>query len=309
MLVSQAQLQSAFIAWSLVYMNALKRVPVIWPQLATLIPSPGQTNRYAWLSQHPHMRKWEGERVVNSLATRFYEVANELYEDTIGIDMVAFQTDQIGVYAQTMAQFAEAVGQWQEDLVIGAVRNGSTRLCYDGQPMYDTAHPVDINDTSKGTFSNFFTGTSLTAANFDAVYAAHCSRRGEAGVELQTAPTHLIVPPQLRATAFNICNSDNLAAVAAGATGQGTQSNPYKGWVQPLVVNRLAGDPTRWYLAKLDGPGVRPWIVQQNYAPRLVPRVSLDDPHVFDFHELLIGADAYGAAGYGLPHFVSACQA
>lgn len=308
MLVIPAKLQAAYLAFSFVFQQALQLARPIWTSLATLMPSSTQENRYAWTAQSEGMRKWVGPRLIRSLAQRVHPVANEPYEGTLGMDLIALETDQLGVNAPVIAQWAAAVAMWQDDLVIDAIRQGYTRLCYDGQPMYDTSHPLDVDRPALNTFSNYYPGTPLTAANFDYVYSQMAIRKGEAQRELQTVPTHIIVPPQLAQTAKQILKSDNIASVFANATGSGTQTNTLKGLVDIIVAPRLAGDPGKWYLAVLDGP-VRPWLMQQVYAPRLVTKSSPTDDNVFHNRQVLIGADAYGAANYTLPHLVSAASA
>jgi phage major head subunit gpT-like protein len=307
MLITPQKLEAAFLAFSFVFARALNMVRPTWPMLASLVPSAGAENRYSWLSQAPRMREWVGERVIRSLAARVHVVKNRPFEGTIGLSLRTLETDQLGVFALTLSQWSASVGLWQDDLVISAIRDGYNRLCYDGQPMYDTAHPVDIDDASKGLFSNYYAGFPLTPDNFEYVYNDMATRKGEAGVEVGARPTHIIVPPQLSTRAKLILESDNVAAVFAGSTGQGTQTNTLKGYCQIIVVDRLSADPTKWYLAKLDGP-VKPWIMQQHHAPRLVSRTALDDPHVFEKYEVLFGADAYGEADYSLPHLVSAAH-
>lgn len=72
---------------------------------------------------------------------------------------------------------------------------------------------------------------TLSAANFDAAYAAMMGRTGDFGRPLGITPTHLVVPPSLRTDAQEIIAVERLAN---GAT------NPNKGLVQVVVVPWLA---------------------------------------------------------------------
>lgn len=71
----------------------------------------------------------------------------------------------------------------------------------------------------------------LTAANFEAAYAAMCSFKGDNGKPLGIRPTILVVPPSLRAKAHSIVTADKLASGA---------DNPNKGLVTVLDTTWLA---------------------------------------------------------------------
>ncbi|MBS4773425.1 MAG: Mu-like prophage major head subunit gpT family protein [Proteobacteria bacterium] len=71
----------------------------------------------------------------------------------------------------------------------------------------------------------------LTAANFEAAYAAMCSFKGDNGKPLGIRPTVLVVPPSLRSKANSIVTADKLANGA---------DNPNKNLVEVMDTTWLA---------------------------------------------------------------------
>lgn len=71
----------------------------------------------------------------------------------------------------------------------------------------------------------------LTAANFEAAYAAMCSFKGDNGKPLGIRPTILVVPPSLRSKANSIVTADKLANGA---------DNPNKNLVEVMDTTWLA---------------------------------------------------------------------
>ena len=112
--------------------------------------------------------------------------------------------DQFGVFNLSVQRLGEAAKRWPDDLVTAALIAGITALCYDGQPFFSSAHPVDIDDASQGTFSNRFDATTSGALplnvgssyldNFAFAYAQMMAYKGESGVQLEVQPTVLMVP-------------------------------------------------------------------------------------------------------------------
>jgi phage major head subunit gpT-like protein len=45
---------------------------------------------------------------------------------------------------------------WPGDLVAAVMQAGAAAgsLCYDGQPFFNASHPVNMDDSSLGTYSN-----------------------------------------------------------------------------------------------------------------------------------------------------------
>lgn len=72
---------------------------------------------------------------------------------------------------------------------------------------------------------------TLNSTNFQAAYAALENMKGDHGRPLGLKPTHLIVPPSLRATATALLNNELTT---------GGETNTTRGWATPFVTPWLA---------------------------------------------------------------------
>ncbi len=134
-------------------------------ELVSIITSNTATNTYGWLGQFPQMREWVGNRVIKDMKEHSYAIENKKYEATLGVQRTDIEDDNIGQY-KTLAQ---AQGQEAVDFfwrrIAALLMDGVTDLCYDGQPFFDTDHPVYPNADGTGTakmVSNIVVGSGGT---------------------------------------------------------------------------------------------------------------------------------------------------
>lgn len=319
--ITPTNLQFLFQAANFRYQEAYKRRKTYQEQYAEQMPSGTEIEVYPWLAELTGMREWIGPRLTDSIAARSYQLTNKPYEKTIGLDRDKILDDQFGVFNLAVQRLGEAAKRWPDDLVTAALIAGTTALCFDGQAFFSSAHPVDIDDASQGTYSNKFDSATSGALplnvgssyldNFAFAYAAMMSFKGESGVPLEVQPTILMVPPQLQKWANLICsNSDTVQAIknAAGAdfVAAAAIGNPYSGLVTPIVNPRLAGDANTWYLLSTDR--IKPLVFQQRKAPELIQILDPKAPSVFMQRQFLYGIDSRGAAGYTLPFLAIRCS-
>jgi phage major head subunit gpT-like protein len=123
----------------------------LWPQVAQVIPSASKSNTYAWLSQFPAFREWVGARLHKAASERAYSVANRKFESTLDVQRTDIEDDEFSHYAGLAYGYGQSVVDLMNDLVFGAVKNGFTDTCYDGQYFFDTDHPVAPNEDGTGT--------------------------------------------------------------------------------------------------------------------------------------------------------------
>lgn len=310
MLINKANLDAIFITFDLRYQQAYEETPNWWQQVASLAPSTARETHYGWIGRLPALREWLGERQIRNLQSRGYVLVNRKFEDSVGIPRTEIEDDQIGVYNQWMDGFGRAAKVWPDQLLTEALRSGNSLLCYDGQPFFHNAHPVDVDVTGGTTFQNNFdnTGTgggvatALTFANYQLVRQTMMSYVGEDGLPLGIVPDLLVVPPQLEAQGEQILNMTSIAPAAAlGANAASVQQqNPLAGKARLLVNPWLAADATTWYLMDTKR-AIKPFVFQLRNSPEFTFMNKPDDPNVFLRDEYLFGVRARGAAGYSLP--------
>jgi phage major head subunit gpT-like protein len=317
--ITPQSLQFLFQTANFRYQQAYTKRKTYQEQYAEQMSSGTEVEVYPWLAELTGMREWIGPRLTDSIAARSYTLTNKPFEKTIGLDRDKILDDQFGVFNMSVTKLGEAAKRWPDDIVTAALIAGITSLCYDGQAFFSSAHPVDIDDSSQGTFSNRFDSTTSGALplnvgstyldNFAFAYAQMMSYKGESGIPLEVQPTILMVPPQLQKWAKLICgNSDMVQAITQGGNNVAAAAieNPYSGLVTPIINPRLAGDANTWYLMSTDR--IKPLVFQQRKAPELIQILDPKAPSVFMQRQFLYGIDSRGAAGYTLPFLAIRCS-
>lgn len=312
MQLTKANIDAIYFTWDLRFKTVYEATPNYWDQFATMAPSGGRENHYPWIAKIPRLRKWVGDRTLNNLQSRGYVLVNDDYEDTLALDRNDILDDQLGVYQGYLDALAQQAKLWPDDIVTAALEAGTTALAFDGQPFFHSAHPVDVDNSSAGTFQNNFDNTAtggsvsrpLTPANYQLIRSTMMGYKGEDGRSLNIVPDLLIVPPALEATGKQIVEADLLAPVAAfGAQAAQVGSNVLKGTAKLLVNPYLTSD-TVWYMA-CTSRAIKPLIFQQRQAPVFVAKNNVTDDNVFFQKKFIFGVDARGAAGYSLPFLMA----
>jgi phage major head subunit gpT-like protein len=305
-------LQAFFTQLDMRYQQGYQRRKTYWQDFAELAPSSTESNTYAWLAELPGLRKWIGPKLARNIAARAYALVNVDFENTFTVDRNKIEDDTAGIYGRSAELQGDAAARWPDDLITDALIAGTTTLGYDGQFFFDVDHPVDLDDSSQGVYSNFFTTTPLTQANFNAVYASMMKFKGESGKPLGITPTVLMVGPDQRQIATEICKAQNITQIVKNVAGAENvaaagSTNINMGDVMPIVNPRLAADTTgAWYLASTDR--VRPMIFQQRKAPTRIGIIDPQNPLVFNQRQYAYSVEARGAAGYGLPFLICKAQ-
>ncbi|MDR0710151.1 MAG: Mu-like prophage major head subunit gpT family protein [Spirochaetaceae bacterium] len=114
----------------------------VYKLLCTIITSDTRSNTYAWLGQFPQMREWIGDRVIKDMAEFSYQIVNKKYESTFGVDRADIEDDILGQYSVIAREMADEVVRFFNRNIAALLTGGLTNLCYDGQPFFDTEHPV-----------------------------------------------------------------------------------------------------------------------------------------------------------------------
>ena len=304
-------LQAFFTQLDMSQQRGYQKVATYWQKYAMLSTSGTERKTYAWLAQLPSMKKWIGEKQLNNIAARSFEVTNSDFEETFGLDRNKIEDDDFGVYSQTADLQGQAIARWPDEQMTAQLIAGTTATCYDGQFFFDVDHPVDLDDSSAGTYSNLLATHPLTLENYADAKAKMRSFKGESGRPLQVKPTVLMVGPSnelaglriVKATSINqtVQNVNATENVAASAP-----ENVYKGDVE-LVVNEYLVDDTAgaWYLFSTDR--IEPLIWQVRKQPVRVPLVDPTNPLVWNTRTLAYSVEARAGAGFGLPFLAIKC--
>lgn len=294
--------------------EAYSSAPIEYPEYTTTVPTDTTVFEDGWIGRMPKMRVWTGPRIVNEPAPQTYQVSVITYENTYGFDRFHMDDDKMGVYYPILIDLALQAKRWPEfelrDLLENAgAQTGARQNGLDGLSFFNTAHPVDLYDSSKGTYSNDFTGGGMSISGqtvggalsptaFGTLCEYMMTLKAEDGERLGIVPNLLMVPSNLKAEAEYILKNTFSAPQSWGTWGSlGTQvgaaDNIYKRFGVDYIVNKNLISATKWYLADTT-KAVKPlrWILRE--APVFAPMVNETDWNVFANHEYLWGC--YGRA-------------
>ncbi len=258
-------------------------------------------NTYGWMDRIPKMREWVGPRVLNNLKELATSIVNKDWESTVVVPRNDIEDDNLGVYPVLMQELGRQARR-QPDLLFRDVLEGANAaLCFDGQFFFDTDHPVDFHDSSKGTQSNLFTSTALSAANFNTVLSTMKKLKGADGEVIggfrDPKTTYLVVPPELKKTADEI-----VVARTVGTGGQNVQADS----AVVVEIPELTS-PTTWYLIS-GGNSIKPFVFQ-NRKPAEFRMLAEGSEREMLTKEYVYGADCRNNVGLGLYWFAARCTA
>jgi len=267
--------------------------------LVNVVPMITKEILLAYQDRLPRFRKWTGPREVLNAVIENYKMAAEKFELTTGISREHIEDDQIGLYAQRFARMGQASAKWAELLVRDRLQAGKSEICFDGKNFFATDHLINFGKKS-GAQANLFPAKPLNRPNFVAVWQAMAALKGADNEPLDDFGDEVYLVHEASNTdmAKQICNAPIAILDGTTASTFGAGTNTSAGMAKPLLVKSLGGEVGTWYL--IDVSGEKPLLFGARYMPDLVPRVSPDDPRVFDLDEFLAGSRARGRAGLGV---------
>jgi phage major head subunit gpT-like protein len=122
----------------------------IWKLLSTVISSSTKSNTYGWLGAFPQMREWVGDRVIKDMAEFAYQIVNQKFESTFGVDRTDIEDDNLGQYRVIAREMADEFERFMNRRLASLISGGFTNLCFDGQSFFDDEHPVYPNTDGTG---------------------------------------------------------------------------------------------------------------------------------------------------------------
>lgn len=284
MVIDSSALRGLRVSYSAVFNKAFIETTTNKDKIATTVPSSNSMNTYGWMGDFPQMREWIGERVINHLKEKAYNIENQHFEMTVAVSRDDIEDDNLGLYSIQMQMMGQAAKEHPDIMVMGQLKNGFKQKCYDDQPFFHTMHKVD-----KYVYKNR-SDAKLCAESYAEARAAMGSITNERGTSINIRPSLLVVPPVLEKEARLILEADFLSGT----------SNPWKGSAELLVDNNIAGGehPNNWFLLDVTKP-LKPIIFQLRKPTKFISLVNENDSNVFTHNEYVYGADGRYATGYG----------
>jgi len=130
-----------------------------WMRVAMETKSMSSEEQYDWIGDMPMLREWIGERHVRAMAQHDYAIKNRDFELTIAVSRNDIDDDKYGVYGARFEAMGASSMVHYDELVFGLLKKSFSTLCYDGQYLVDTDHPVIAKDGTVSSVSNDGGGT------------------------------------------------------------------------------------------------------------------------------------------------------
>jgi phage major head subunit gpT-like protein len=309
MLINKANLNFLFQQWDTRFQSVYESTPTFFELYSTTMPSTTERSVHSWIAQQSGLREWVGHRIEENAEVNDYTLINKDWEKTISLQRNKILDDTYGVFGPVVDDLGQQSRLWPDDVMTAVLEAGTTQVCFDGQYFFDTDHPVDMNDASKGTYVNNLVGAQYDLS-VDPIAAYKLARAhgmkfvGEGGRPLGIIFDTLMVPPDLEEPALRVANALLTAQAIKNIAGSenvaaASVTNVYQGAVTVIVNPRLTNQSAAYLMSTKRA--LKPFIWQLRQAPNLIARNSPDDPAVFDSKKFLYGVDARGNGGYSFP--------
>ena len=245
--------------------------------------STGAAEDYNWLGSIPAMEEWIDKRPHSSLRQFGQTITNVEYANGIEMPLNWIEDDKLGQMTPRIMELAGAYRTHVWRQFVALLQGGVTADCYDGKKFF----ALDHVEGASGTQGN--TGTAaLSAATFEAAYAAMMELKDDRGELMHITPTHMWTTPAQRVTAKEIVWADKI--------GSG-DSNPNKDLVELVLLPGLATS-TNWGLVDMS-KAMKPFIKQNRRPVAFQAKASADDDLVYEERIARWGSDYRAGYGYG----------
>lgn len=165
--ITFAALASLNDAVSLAYNTQFGAAKTVYKEFASENPSTGAATVYPRLNMIPGLRPWVGDREAHSVSQATFSINNNLYELTIEIEATDIEDDKYGLLTPVAAMMGLNAARLPDLLIATLMKAGHTTTIYDGQNMFDTAHPDYTSTGAASTASNYASGSSPVWYLFD----------------------------------------------------------------------------------------------------------------------------------------------
>lgn len=315
---------------------AAYRTTEVWNgAIATTNPISSEQWGAGWTGMLERPRRWNGPRLVRQVAPYTYFVnIGRPFELTWGIDVNKLDDDMYGIYASKFAQHGAQNAKWPDyelrDLIFNlGDQTGTAQLGYDSLSHWNTAHPVDLFDASKGTYSNDFrggftvdgatVGGAISLGAFKTVWEEMGNRKSESGEAFGIEPDMSLSSTFLKGEFDTILKAQfiapsqygNLGTGAAGTANApfvGAMTAPMSGWTDYKSIKDFgisSATKRQWLMLQTKDVAEKPFLWLMRQAPVLTPRTQPTDPSVFDSDQYLYGSKMRGAPAWGMPFLSS----
>ncbi len=256
--------------------------------IASALPATGGTVKNRGLGATPEMAEWVGPKVRQHLLDHSFDVEIVDYQATIEVHQNDIEDDQLGQYAEKIADLAVRAKGYLAPIVEQLVAN-NTALGYDGKALFANDH----SEHESGAQDNLLAGTGTTLALVQAdvatVYATMAGWKDDRGQIVRGyRPDTVMCGPSGTLIA-------HFTTIIQGGQAEG-QPN-LSGWIKRLLVNPYMTDLTDW-LAFDTRPGTKAVVAYSRKEPTPVT-IPMNSGSDFEEGKIPFSVEARGAAALG----------
>lgn len=286
--------------------------PTAWDYVATQVPSTTTKNVYPWMSKLPAFQLWNGENNDANVRSRDYTLVNQVYRQGFDISKDDIMDDTIGLFGDVVGDAGRVRAEFPDKFSFQQLEAGDSTVCWDGQFFYDTDHPVDIDNSSKGVYSNLLLGSTYDwtidpVSTFQLVRAAMMKFQRDDGTRVGAVPNILIGGPDMEGPILKAIEATFVTSIVKNAGTPVAAAG-----VTNVFVGKAIGIITPWIQsstrvhALCTTRGMKPLLYQLREDEGLIPSVNPDSENVLRERKFKWGQFIRAAFGYGLPQFAIA---
>lgn len=139
---------------------AVETADPFYPDICTVVPSNGLSERYGMLGQMPGVREWVGDRKFEQLRAGDFTITNKHWEQSLEIQRTDIEDDRMGMYGPVMEQLGAEAAYHPDELLITLIQNGESSASFDGQFFFDTDHSWGDSGTQDNDLTSNITTPS-----------------------------------------------------------------------------------------------------------------------------------------------------
>lgn len=264
----------------------------LYSKIATVFPSTGDKETYAWMGATPSMSEWKDQRILRALAAHDYTLTNKHYEATLEVDRDTLEDDKYGLITPRIQGLARAAIRYFDEKVFTLLDDGESEKGYDTDYYFFANTRVigssaNIDNIIDGNYSD---SADEIRAGIAAVLVRMRAFQDERGKPLNLVPDTIVCS--------GLMEMPIKAALQPAVAGTARPENEV---VKNIVVSPwIDADTDDWFFLCTTGE-VKPIILQLRKKPEMA---SLDDPkseYVFLNNKFLYGVDSRFEVGFGDP--------
>lgn len=263
---------------------------------------------------------------ISALGLKYQETKQEsryktMAEESFDVKTVEFD-DGIQAKLLDLFQNAFAYRKWQTGpsrLLIAETTHrirqiatlleaGAATTCWDGKGFFDTDHPCNFADASKGTYSNYQASTKsvVSLANIEAECTLFMQNaKDEQGEVVESSPDTIIVPTATFMALSNLLGQ----ALVPSAAGTATMNNPFYGGKFTVVHAPQLTDANDWYLLdskRISQAVLPPWITLKQNVPATLALRQYDESSDFfkDTGHIKMSSHIWYGFALAFPHCI-----